>query len=101
MLKYKKGNQPPIANAGVDNSMALSWNYWPTLFGTTSKDYDGWIAAFKWTKVSGPTSYVIETPSAGRTKVSHLVTGTYIFRLTVTDNKGATDYDDVKITVTN
>jgi hypothetical protein len=32
---------------------------------------------------------------------TNLTIGTYVFRLTVTDNLGATDYDDVKVTVSD
>ncbi|MBL7736689.1 MAG: hypothetical protein JNL51_14625 [Chitinophagaceae bacterium] len=94
------GNQPPIANAGADQTIPLSWNYNPTLNGTPSKDPDGWIASFSWSKVSGPSSYTIVSPNAGQTKVNDLVAGTYVFRLAVTDNKGATGTDDVQITMT-
>ena len=34
---------------------------------------------------------------AGQTKANGLVAGTYIFSVTVTDNVGKTDTDDVKI----
>lgn len=95
------GNQAPIARTSNNKTIPLSWNYMPTVYGTTSTDADGWIAAFRWTKVSGPSSYLIETPTAGKTRLSRLVAGTYVFRVTVTDNKGATDSDDITITMTN
>jgi predicted peptidase len=101
MLQFKRdGNIPPIARAGNDRSIPLSWGYMPTLFGTTSTDSDGWIAAFKWVKISGG-ACTISTPNAGSTKITGLVAGTYVFRLTVTDNKGAISTDDIKITMTN
>jgi pimeloyl-ACP methyl ester carboxylesterase len=95
------GNILPVANAGADVSVPKSWNYSPWVYGTKSTDSDGWIAAFKWTKISGPTSYTIVSPTSGSTKLSNLVAGTYVFRLTVTDNKGAIDTDDVTVTITN
>ena len=94
-------NALPVANAGTDRSIPISWNYFPTLNGTLSSDPDGWIAAFKWSKVSGPSSYTLSSPNTGQTKAYGLVAGTYVFRVTVTDNKGATDYDDVTIIMTN
>lgn len=94
-------NALPVANAGADRSIPLSWNYFPTLNGTLSSDPDGWIAAFKWSKVSGPSSYTLSSPNSGQTKAYNLVAGTYVFRVTVTDNKGATDTDDVTIIMTN
>jgi pimeloyl-ACP methyl ester carboxylesterase len=110
MLLYKRGtattttlagNLPPVANAGTDRTIPLSWNYFPVLNGTLSTDADGWIAAFKWTKVSGPASYTFANAYAGQTRVTNLTAGTYVFRVTVTDNKGATDTDDVTIIMTN
>lgn len=111
MLLYKRGssassstllaNAPPVANAGTDRSIPISWNYFPTLNATLSADPDGWIASFKWTKVSGPASYSFYNANAAQTKVTGLVAGTYVFRVTVTDNKGATDTDDVTIVMTN
>jgi hypothetical protein len=95
------GNKLPVANAGADVSVPKSWNYSPYIYGTKSTDADGWIAGFKWTKVSGPTSYSIVSPTSSSTKLSGLVAGTYVFRLTVTDNKGGTDTDDVTVTITN
>lgn len=95
------GNIAPVARAGANQSIPLSWKYMPFLNGTTSTDSDGWIASFKWTKISGPSSYSFSAPNSGQTKVNGLVAGTYVFRLTVSDNKGATDYDDVTVTMTN
>ena len=92
------GNKLPIANAGADVVIGKSWNYNPWIYGTYSKDPDGWIASFNWTCVSG-TQYIIVTPDAGKTRLDNLAIGVYIFRLTVTDNKGAKAYDDVRVTV--
>jgi predicted peptidase len=94
------GNLLPVANAGADRSIPLSWNYFPTLNATLSTDPDGWIAAFRWTKVSGPATYTIISPNTGQTKLSNLVAGTYVFRVTATDNKGATDTDEVTVMMT-
>jgi poly(3-hydroxybutyrate) depolymerase len=95
------GNIVPMARAGSDLSIPKSWNYSPTLNGTTSSDSDGWVTAFKWTKISGPTTYTIVSSTSAKTVITNLVAGTYVFRLTVTDNKGAIDTDDVTVTITN
>jgi hypothetical protein len=91
----------PLANAGKDQTIPISWKYFPTLNATLSTDSDGWIKSFKWTKVSGPSSYWFSSPYAGQTKANGLVAGTYVFRVTVTDNSGKTDTDDVTIYMTN
>ena len=94
------GNIAPVARAGSDVSYPASWNWFPVLNGNASSDSDGWITKYVWTKVSGPACTItpIET---GRSRVTGWTTGTYVFRITVTDNKGATAYDDIKITITN
>lgn len=94
------GNLAPNANAGPDQSIPVSWNYFPFLNATTSTDQDGWIVSWKWTKISGPSEYSFSSPYSAQTKANGLVAGTYVFRVTVTDNKGATDYDDVTVTMT-
>jgi hypothetical protein len=91
----------PIANAGKDQSIPISWKYFPYLNATLSKDSDGgWIKSFKWTKVSGPSSYWFSAPYSAQTKANGLVAGTYVFRVTVTDNSGKTDTDDVTVYMT-
>ncbi|WP_250633076.1 PKD domain-containing protein, partial [Rhodoflexus caldus] len=49
--------------------------------------------------VSGPNTAAIATPANVQTLVSGLVQGTYVFRLTATDNAGATASADVNVTV--
>jgi hypothetical protein len=77
----------------------LSSNYWPNVYPLSAKDPDGYIANIQWTKISGPSAYLIVSPKNATTRVSNMVSGVYVFRLTITDNKGASAYDDVKITV--
>lgn len=94
------GNTAPVAKSQADMTVPASWNWFPVLNGNFSTDSDGWITKYTWTKVSGPACSL--TPeSTGRAKVTGWTTGAYVFRITVTDNKGATNYHDLKITVTN
>ncbi|RYG54194.1 MAG: hypothetical protein EOO01_02230 [Chitinophagaceae bacterium] len=95
------GNVAPVANAGSDVSVPKSWNYNPYVYATTSKDSDGWLTTFKWTKVSGPSTGTIVSPNASKTQLTGLSVGTYIFRVTVTDNNGGTDTDDVTVKITS
>ena len=90
-------NQPPTANAGNNIIMTLPTNS-TTLTGSGT-DADGTIASYAWSRVSGPTTFTLGTANAATTTLSNLVQGTYVFRLTVTDNNGATDTDDVTVTV--
>ena len=61
-----------------------------TLDGSASYDPDGTIVRYKWDLLEGPTQAVVHESSAKETKVSGLQAGNYSFRLTVTDNLGAT-----------
>ena len=90
-------NQPPTANAGSDITMTLPTNS-ATLSGSGT-DVGGTIASYAWTRVSGPTTFTLGTANAATTTLTNLVQGTYVFRLTVTDNGGATGTDNVTITV--
>ncbi|MCP3099730.1 discoidin domain-containing protein [Myxococcus sp. K15C18031901] len=91
-------NQPPVANAGADRSVALP-SAGITLTGSAT-DSDGSVVSYAWTQVSGP----VATLSGANTlslSVSGLTAGTYVFRLTVTDDDGATHSDDVTVTATS
>jgi dienelactone hydrolase len=90
-------NQPPVANAGSDKTITLPTSS-VTLSGSGS-DADGSISKYAWTKTAGPSGAVISSPSSASTSVTALVQGSYTFRLTVTDNGGATAYNDVNVTV--
>ncbi|NTX02857.1 discoidin domain-containing protein [Myxococcus sp. CA040A] len=91
-------NQAPVANAGTDRTVVLP-NAGITLTGSGT-DSDGNIASYSWTQVSGPTASLsgANTPSLS---VSGLAVGTLVFRLTVTDDDGATHADTATVTVTN
>ncbi len=104
MLMHKRGalatpivdNTPPVSNAGSNQTITLPANS-VTLSGS-GKDSDGTILKYAWTKVSGGTANIV-SPSAAKTNVTGLVEGIYVFRLTVTDDKGATGSQTVTITV--
>lgn len=89
-------NKLPVVSAGSDKSTT---NKGMTIVGTAS-DPDGYIASYKWTKISGP-SIAMSNTTTSKLWASNLVAGTYYFRLTVTDNKGGTKYDDMKLVVYN
>jgi parallel beta-helix repeat protein len=92
-------NQSPQANAGNDQIITLPTNS-VTLSGS-GVDADGTISSYQWRKISGPNGDVIDKAAAVATLITGLIAGIYIYRLTVTDNKGATSFDDVQITVNN
>jgi hypothetical protein len=90
-------NVPPVANAGIDQSITLPANS-VSLNGSQSSDADGTIT-YLWSKFSGPAAGTITNGSSAIATASGLTEGTYVFRLTVTDNNSATATDDVTITV--
>jgi hypothetical protein len=89
-------NIPPIASAGPDQTIQL-----PTtlILNGSGSDSDGTISTYLWTRVSGPNTPTINTANTAATSVTDLAEGTYVFRMTVTDNNGGTDTDDATITV--
>ncbi len=89
-------NLAPTVNAGTDKAVTLPTNS-VTLTGTAS-DANGSIASYSWTKQSGPAATLTNATTASLT-ASGLVAGTYVFRLTVTDNGGATAFDEATVTV--
>ncbi|MEO6637913.1 MAG: T9SS type A sorting domain-containing protein, partial [Ginsengibacter sp.] len=90
-------NTPPISNAGADQTISLPVDS-VTLAGS-GMDADGFITAYSWKQVSGPTTTAIISGSAPITQVNNLTGGTYDFELTVTDNLGAIAKDTVTITI--
>jgi hypothetical protein len=69
------------------------------LNGSSSFDPDGTIIHYDWIQVSGPAVVSITNNNTTEPTVSGLVVGSYVIRLMVTDNSGATNFDQVTITV--
>jgi hypothetical protein len=90
-------NQAPKANAGSDQTITLPANF-VILFGS-GFDTDGTISSYQWTQLSGPSKANIRSSFSAGTVADNLAQGIYTFRLTVTDNQGATAWDDMNITV--
>ncbi|MBT1705705.1 PKD domain-containing protein [Chryseosolibacter indicus] len=90
-------NTAPKANAGKDITITLPVN--SVVIKGSATDADGTIATYKWTKVRGPVSLTLANATTSSLTTSSLVEGSYVFRLTVTDNKGATHYDDMLVKV--
>ena len=93
-----KPNLPPIAAAGNDITLTLPVSS-AQLDGSGSSDPDGSITSYRWSEVSGPTTFSINDPTAVKPTISLLTKGVYTVALTVTDNLGATASDTIVITV--
>jgi len=90
------GVQPPIANAGADQTITLPTNN-VTISGIGSSASSGSIVSYVWTEKSGPST--VSLSNTIQNNLTNLKAGVYIFKLTVTDNNAATGTDSVKITV--
>ncbi|MCC6288185.1 MAG: carboxypeptidase regulatory-like domain-containing protein [Chitinophagaceae bacterium] len=89
-------NKPPVVNAGNDQEVSVGAQVY---LSATASDPDGRISSYLWQKVSGPSGDVISQPASMSTNVSFINEGTYVYRITVTDNEDATASDEVSIRV--
>lgn len=89
-------NNHPVVSAGADKFLTLPTN--EVYIQGSASDSDGFIASYTWTKTYGP-SASMGGNTTSKLRAYNLVEGSYIFRLTVKDNDGASKYDDVKVTV--
>lgn len=92
-------NSPPIADPGpakLVNEGALV-----TLSGVSSRDTDGSIVSYAWTQISGLAVTLAGANTATATFATPQVTARTVltFRLTVTDNDGASAYADITVTI--
>ena len=93
-------NRPPVANAGVDQTITLPVNT-VTINGSACSDPEMNIISYTWTKISGPSSFNIGNANAVQTQVANLVEGVYQVELKVTDAGGLFSKDTVQIIVNN
>ena len=91
-------NHPPIANAGVDQTITLPTNT-INLDGSASTDPENSITTYVWTKVSGPSSFNIVNSTAVQTQLTNLIQGVYQLELKVTDAGGLFSKDTMQVTV--
>jgi RHS repeat-associated protein len=95
--KAAAGNQLPIADAGLDQSVTLNNGSVMVYFnGSNSRDPDGSLAVYRWDSTAWHGGLSGDRPSFTFTQA-----GIYQVILTVTDNQNATSTDTVQITVNN
>ncbi|WP_087017124.1 leucine-rich repeat domain-containing protein [Thaumasiovibrio subtropicus] len=92
------GNKPPIVEAGPKDNIGSENEY--TLNGV-AEDPEKKALTYSWAQVSGPRVIVINADSANAKFNAPSVDKDtdLVFRLTVTDDKGAQASDDVTITI--
>lgn len=102
-VKFKRnsqssGNTPPTANAGSDVIVTYP-DTTAVLNGSASTAGSSPIASYLW-QYLGSGSVTIVSPASATTNVTGLVdSGTYAFRLTVTDGNGLTSSNEVTVFV--
>ena len=94
-------NIPPVANAGPDQTVTAGTTV--SLSGARSSDPDGRVVSYAWTQIEPPSIHVIltgtNTVNASFPAPNALAGNTVVFRLTVTDDDGATHQDTVRVTI--
>ena len=88
---------PPAAHAGEEGLVFLPADSF-MLYGSDSHDTYTTISCM-WRKISGPSSYKINSPNLLTTRVNDLVKGVYEFELTVKDDSGFIDADTMSVIV--
>ncbi|WP_289083669.1 PKD domain-containing protein, partial [uncultured Spongiibacter sp.] len=99
------GNARPVANAGVDQNVESGEVV--VLDGSNSEDLDGQITSYSWSQIDEDGNTVSngvalqngDTAEASFTAPNVDVITQLRFRLTVSDNESATDFDDITINV--
>jgi hypothetical protein len=92
-------NQPPNANGGNDISVEV--NTQVELDGGQSTDEDGQIVSYKWEQTGGPEINLEQSneQTASFDVPESAADSKLTFKLTVVDDKGASDSDDVSVQV--
>jgi peptidoglycan/xylan/chitin deacetylase (PgdA/CDA1 family) len=87
---------PPTAEAGPDQVVNAAATV--ALNGSGSRDTDGTIVSYLWEQTAGP-GVTLSGSGAQRSFTAPSTTATLTFRLTVTDDDGATGADTLTVTV--
>ncbi|MBC7389695.1 MAG: hypothetical protein H7329_10820 [Opitutaceae bacterium] len=92
-------NVAPTVSAGTDKNI-ISPLTGLTINGTAS-DVDGSISSYNWTQTDGPNLCILNGSQTKDLQATGLVIGKYTFRLSVKDNAGASQSDDMVVNVTS
>jgi len=90
-------NEPPLAEAGLDQTVPTNSTVF--LDATGSSDPDGSIAGYEW-RIEGPNGNVVRAacPTCARTRFVARQAGQYDVTVTVTDDDGAQRSDTLYVT---
>jgi formylglycine-generating enzyme required for sulfatase activity len=90
-------NKPPIADAGLDQSVAV--NTLVQLDGSGSRDPEGASLTYSWRQVEGPVDVELSDPAVVKPTFTPTVAGEYVFELVVNDGFLDSEPDSVVVVV--
>lgn len=97
----KQGTPPPNTPPEITAIPAITITSPATSvsISVTATDPGGSIADYKWVQTAGPTVATLTASDSKTVAISNLTTGSYMFKVTVTDNLGATSVATANVTV--
>ncbi|XP_029418981.1 dyslexia-associated protein KIAA0319-like protein homolog isoform X2 [Nannospalax galili] len=97
VIVQPENNKPPQADAGPDKELTLPVDS-TTLDGSKSTD-DQRITSYLWEKTQGPDGVQLENANGSVATVTGLQVGTYVFTLTVKDERNLQSQSSVNVIV--
>jgi len=97
VIVQPENNKPPQADAGPDKELTLPVDS-TTLDGSKSSD-DQKIISYLWEKTQGPDGVQLENANGSVATVTGLQVGTYVFTLTVKDERNLQSQSSVNVIV--
>ncbi|XP_065772729.1 dyslexia-associated protein KIAA0319-like protein homolog [Muntiacus reevesi] len=97
VIVQPENNKPPQADAGPDKELTLPVDS-TTLDGSKSSD-DQKIISYLWEKTQGPDGAQLENANSSVATVTGLQVGTYVFTLTVKDERNLQSQSSVNVIV--
>ncbi|XP_073089721.1 dyslexia-associated protein KIAA0319-like protein homolog isoform X1 [Manis javanica] len=97
VIVQPENNKPPQADAGPDKELILPVDS-TTLDGSRSSD-DQKIISYLWEKTQGPDGVQLENANSSVATVTGLQVGTYVFTLTVKDERNLQSQSSVNVIV--
>ncbi|XP_024109688.1 dyslexia-associated protein KIAA0319-like protein isoform X2 [Pongo abelii] len=97
VIVQPENNKPPQADAGPDKELTLPVDS-TTLDGSKSSD-DQKIISYLWEKTQGPDGVQLENANSSIATVTGLQVGTYVFTLTVKDERNLQSQSSVNVIV--
>lgn len=97
---FSGANSSPVANAGPNKSLSSGTLLYQIPSGDASaSDSDGSITSVAWTQDVGPNTATISNGNTLTPTFTNLISGSYTFRLTVTDDDSATGFDTMILAI--